>query len=147
MHVLLRDDLGRLALRRPRPWHRMPVRCAAVSLDREFAAGTSPEASADLTVHGYLVVRFSRATTMMSPAAIAHAACRPAAAAMPASSEPNRATPRTLPVCRNAVSVPDATPERDGSTLPSRAEVIAVTASPSRTRSPTVPLPASARGR
>ena len=35
--------LGRL-----RPWHRVLARCAASRLDRELAAGTSPEASASL---------------------------------------------------------------------------------------------------
>ena len=47
-HVLLRDDLGRLTLRRLRPWHRMLARAAAARLDRELAAGTSPETSATL---------------------------------------------------------------------------------------------------
>jgi hypothetical protein len=47
-HVLLRDDRGRLTLRRLRPWHRLLARCAAAMLDRELAAGTSPETSAAL---------------------------------------------------------------------------------------------------
>jgi hypothetical protein len=47
-HVLLRDDLGRLTLRRLRPWHRVLARCAAARLDRELAAGTPPESSAGL---------------------------------------------------------------------------------------------------
>ena len=47
-HLLLRDDLGLLTLRRLRPWHRMLARCAAARLDRELAAGTSPETSASL---------------------------------------------------------------------------------------------------
>lgn len=47
-HVLLRDDLGHLTLRRLRPWHRMLARCAAARLDRELAAGTSPETSVGL---------------------------------------------------------------------------------------------------
>ena len=47
-HVLLRDDLGRLTLRRLRPWHRMLARATAARLDRELAAGTSPETSATL---------------------------------------------------------------------------------------------------
>jgi hypothetical protein len=47
-HVLLRDDRGRLTLRRLRPWHRLLARCAAATLDRELAAGTSPETSAAL---------------------------------------------------------------------------------------------------
>jgi hypothetical protein len=47
-HVLLSDDLGRLALRRLRPWHRLLARCAATRLDRQLAAGASPETSASL---------------------------------------------------------------------------------------------------
>ena len=48
-HVLLYDDRGVLTLRRLRPWHRMLARCAAARLDRQLAAGTSPEDSASLT--------------------------------------------------------------------------------------------------
>jgi hypothetical protein len=45
-HVLLHDDLGRITLRRLRPWHRLLARCAAARLDRQLAAGASPETSA-----------------------------------------------------------------------------------------------------
>lgn len=48
MHVLLDDDLGRLTLRRLRPWHRLLARSRAARLDRELADGASPEASASL---------------------------------------------------------------------------------------------------
>jgi hypothetical protein len=44
-HVLLQDDRGRLMLARLRPWHRALARCAAPRLDRELAAGASPETS------------------------------------------------------------------------------------------------------
>jgi hypothetical protein len=47
-HVLLRDELGRLSLRRLRPWHRVLARGAAARLDRQLAAGTSPETSVAL---------------------------------------------------------------------------------------------------
>jgi hypothetical protein len=47
-HVLVRDELGRLTVRRLRPWHRMLACCAAARLDRELAAGASPEASVSL---------------------------------------------------------------------------------------------------
>ena len=47
-HALVRDDLGRMTLRRLRPWHRMLARAAAARLDRELAADTSPETSATL---------------------------------------------------------------------------------------------------
>ena len=48
MHVLVHDDLGRLTLRRLRPWHRVLARARAARLDRELAGGVSPEASATL---------------------------------------------------------------------------------------------------
>jgi hypothetical protein len=44
-HVLLRDDLGGMALVRLRPWHRLLARCASWRLDGELAAGASPESS------------------------------------------------------------------------------------------------------
>jgi hypothetical protein len=47
-HVLVRDEQGRLSLRRLQPWHRVLARCAAARLDRELAAGTSPEISVTL---------------------------------------------------------------------------------------------------
>ena len=47
--VLLYDHRGVLTLRRLRPWHRMAARCAAARLDRQLAAGTSPEDSVSLT--------------------------------------------------------------------------------------------------
>lgn len=47
-HVLFRGDLGSLTLVWLRPWHRMLARCAAARLDRELAAGTSPETSISL---------------------------------------------------------------------------------------------------
>jgi hypothetical protein len=47
-HVLVRDEQGALSLRRLQPWHRMLARCAAARLDRELAAGTSPESSITL---------------------------------------------------------------------------------------------------
>lgn len=48
MHVLLEDDVGRLTLRRLRPWNRMMARFLAARLDRELADGVSPEATPDL---------------------------------------------------------------------------------------------------
>jgi hypothetical protein len=47
-HVLVRDELGRLTVRRLRSWHRVLACCAAARLDRELAAGASPEASVSL---------------------------------------------------------------------------------------------------
>ena len=48
MHVLLDDDLGRLTVRRLRPWHRWLARGLATRLDRQLAYGARPEASAIL---------------------------------------------------------------------------------------------------
>jgi len=48
MQVLLDDNLGRLALRRLRPWHRMLARVLAGRLDRQLADGARPEANAML---------------------------------------------------------------------------------------------------
>jgi hypothetical protein len=47
-HILISDGQGRLSLRRLRPWHCVLARCAAARLDRELAAGASPETSATL---------------------------------------------------------------------------------------------------
>jgi hypothetical protein len=61
-HVLLGDDQGRLILRRLRPWHRVLARCAAARLDRELAAGASPETSAILAARAIQLtsVKFRR---------------------------------------------------------------------------------------
>jgi len=48
MHVLLDDDLGRLTVRRLRPWHRVVARALGDRLDRRLADGARPEASAVL---------------------------------------------------------------------------------------------------
>jgi hypothetical protein len=54
-HFVLHDDRGLLRVRRLRPWHRMLARCTAARLDRELAAGTSPEASARLAARAMLL--------------------------------------------------------------------------------------------
>jgi hypothetical protein len=48
MHVLLDDDLGRLTLRRLRPWHQLLAHCLAARLDCDLAEGIRPESSAPL---------------------------------------------------------------------------------------------------
>jgi len=48
MFVLLDDDLGRLTLRRLRPWHRVLARALAGHLDRQLADGARPESNAIL---------------------------------------------------------------------------------------------------
>lgn len=45
-------------------------------------------------------------------------------------SDPNNATPKTLPVCRVELRTPAATPERDFSTLPSKVDVSGGTSNP-----------------
>ena len=63
MHVLLDDDLGRLTVRRLRPWHRMMARGLAARLDRQLADGVPPEASAILAARAMFLtsVGFRRA--------------------------------------------------------------------------------------
>jgi len=55
MHVLLDDDLGRLTLRRLRPWHRMLARGLAARLDRRLAEGARPEENAVLAARAMLL--------------------------------------------------------------------------------------------
>jgi hypothetical protein len=62
MHVLLDDELGRLTIRRLRPWHRWLARGLAARLDRQLADGAPAEASAILAARAmYLTsVEFRR---------------------------------------------------------------------------------------
>ena len=55
MHVLLDDDLGRLTLRRLRPWHRLLARGLAPRLDRQLADGARPEANAVLAARAMVL--------------------------------------------------------------------------------------------
>ena len=63
MHVLLDDNLGRLTVRRLRPWHRMLARVLAVRLDHQLAEGARPETSAVLAARAMFLtsVGFRRA--------------------------------------------------------------------------------------
>ena len=62
MHVLLDDELGRLTVRRLRPWHRWLARGLAARLDRQLADGARPEASAILAARAMFLtsVEFRR---------------------------------------------------------------------------------------
>lgn len=111
MHVLLDDDLGRLTLRRLRPWHRMLARSRAARLDRELARGTSPEASASLaaravqlTSAGYrrdLATSLQRIVTAAGqPRAVTRS--QPAAAALPRATRPPRVPLRMARVSQSA---------------------------------------------
>jgi hypothetical protein len=55
MQVLLEDELGRLTIRRLRPWHLILARAMAARLDRELANGASPEASVSLAARAMLL--------------------------------------------------------------------------------------------
>ena len=63
MQVLLDDDLGRLTVRRLRPWHRWLARGLAMRLDRQLAEGVPPEANAILAARAMFLtsVRYRRA--------------------------------------------------------------------------------------
>ena len=55
MQVLLDDDLGRLTIRRLRPWHLILARAMAARLDRQLASGASPEASVFLAARAMVL--------------------------------------------------------------------------------------------
>jgi len=101
-HVLLRDDLGRLTLRRLRPWHRLLARCAAARLDRELAAGASPETNASLAARAMQLtstkVRRDLATSVQR--ILAAAGQPPAAPLAPAAA----VRPARLPLSRARIS-------------------------------------------
>src|ERR1700753_352336 len=76
--------------------------------------------------------QIAAAAVSRTAAEIASAACVPAMKALACPiSEPNSATPSTLPVCRVELSTPASMPERDLSTLPSKVEVKGGTKRPS----------------
>jgi hypothetical protein len=102
MHVLLVDDLGRLTLRRLRPWHRMAARCRALRLDRELADGTSPEASASLAARAMRLTSTQfRRDLAVSVQRILVAVGQPSAI-LP--SRPVAGRPLHVPICRVRVS-------------------------------------------
>ena len=100
-HVLLCDDLGYLTLRRLRPWHRMLARCATARLDRELAAGASPEGSASLAA------RAMQLTSVKFRRDLAASVQRMLAVAGPPAVVTSRAAgahPPRLPLCRARIS-------------------------------------------
>jgi len=106
-HVLLRDDLGRLTLRRLRPWHWLRARCAAARLDRELAAGASPETSATLAARAMQLTSTKfRRDLAISVQRILAAAGEPAAV-LP--SVVGAVPSLGLPLCRAQIS-PSAVP-------------------------------------
>jgi hypothetical protein len=90
MHVLLDDDLGRLTIRRLRPWHRWLARGLAMRLDRQLAEGVPPEANAILAARAMFLtsVEYRRALAaslrrILAAAASASPGTRPRLAAGP----------------------------------------------------------------
>ena len=101
-HVLLRDDLGRLTLRRLRPWHRLLARCAAARLDRELAAGTAPESSVGLAARAMALTsaKVRRELAASVQRILAAAGQPPAAPLAPAAA----VRPARLPLSRARIS-------------------------------------------
>jgi hypothetical protein len=83
MHVLLDDELGRLTVRRLRPWHRWLARSLAARLDRQLADGARPEASAILAARAMFLtsVEFRRDLAASLRRILAAAASPPASPA------------------------------------------------------------------
>jgi hypothetical protein len=84
-----------LRIRRVRPWDRVRARMRAAALDRQLAAGASPESSTALAVHaGHLCRPAERRV-------LAHTLTRLTAAA--ASTDSIRRVGARAPVCRSAI--------------------------------------------
>jgi hypothetical protein len=96
--VLLRDDRGRLTLRRLRLWHRLLARCTAARLDRELAAGASPETSPALAARAIQLtsMRLRRDLAASVHRILTAAGEPPAVIPSPAADSP----PPRLPLCR-----------------------------------------------
>jgi hypothetical protein len=101
-HVLLRDDQGRLALVRLRPWHRLLARCAAWRLDGELAAGTSPESSIRLAARAMQLTSSKCRRDLATSLERILAAVREQPAALP--SRAAAVHPPRLPLCRAQIS-------------------------------------------
>ena len=89
MHVLLDDDLGRLTVRRLRPWHHALARVQAGRLDRQLAAGARPETSAILAARAMLL------TSMAHRRALAASLRRMVAASVAPDTRPRLAVARS----------------------------------------------------
>jgi hypothetical protein len=99
MHVLVHDELGRLTLRRLRPWHRVLARAQAARLDRELAGGVSPEASATLAARALQLTSagFRRHLAASLQRILAAAREPPAVTRSPAAARPLRAASAAMP--------------------------------------------------
>ena len=101
-HVLLGDELGRLILRRLRPWHRVLARCAATRLDRQLAAGASPESSASLAARAIQLTSMTVRRDLATSVQRILAAAGDPPAVMPARAA--AAPPLRLPLSRAQIS-------------------------------------------
>jgi hypothetical protein len=101
-HVLLRDDLGRLTLRRLRPWHRLLARCAAARLDRELAAGASAETSVLLAARAMQLTSMKYRRDLATSLQRILAAAGHPPAGMP--SQTGAGHPPRVPLCRARIS-------------------------------------------
>jgi hypothetical protein len=107
MHVLLDDERGQLILKRLSPWHQVLARSQAARLDRELAAGTSPEASASLAARAERLTstefRCDLAASLRRILVAAGEPARPVAAAAPlGSARPLRIPLRTARISQSA---------------------------------------------
>jgi hypothetical protein len=107
MHVLLDDDRGQLTVGRLRPWHRVLARSQAARLDRELAAGASPEANASLAARATRLTstdfRQDLAASLRRILVAAGEPAWPAAAGAPLGpARPLRVPLRTMRISRSA---------------------------------------------
>jgi hypothetical protein len=103
VYVLLDDDRGRLTVRRRRPWERVLARSRAARLDRELAAGASPEANAALAARAARLTSTEfRRDLAASLRRILAAAGEPEARVPSGSARPIRVPVRTTRVSQSA---------------------------------------------
>ncbi len=91
MHVLLDDELGRLTLRRLRPWHRMLARGLAARLDRRLAGGAPPEENALLAARAMFLTSAGFRRGLAASLRQILAAASPGAASVAAAPSPDTA--------------------------------------------------------
>jgi len=97
-HVLLDDGQGQLILERLRPWHRILARCKAARLDRQLAAGASPESST------ILAARAGQLTSLKTRRALATSLWRIlAAAGQPTAVPAISLRPTRIPLARTGI--------------------------------------------
>jgi hypothetical protein len=92
--LVLLDEAGCPIARTARPWDRMAVRLHAFSLDRDLAAGASPDASVALALRAQMLVhpRYRRGLA------------RTARRVLTAATQPPHRSRLAVPVCRDRVA-------------------------------------------